>query len=63
MKAGVVFQHLREGEINFPPTYKFDKGQSSPYAYDSSEKRRVPSWTDRIFFRGSHKRDVFEVSC
>jgi len=53
MVAGNVFRGLREGKITFPPTYKFDKGIPSPAAYDSSEKRRVPAWCDRIFFRGS----------
>lgn len=53
MLAGRVFRGLREGIISFPPTYKFDKGVPSPAAYDSSEKRRVPAWCDRIFFRGS----------
>ncbi|KAL4534362.1 hypothetical protein Ndes2437B_g03641 [Nannochloris sp. 'desiccata'] len=53
MVAGNVFRGLREGNIAFPPTYKFDKGIPSPAAYDSSEKRRVPAWCDRIFYRGS----------
>ena len=53
MAAGRVFRGLREGTITFPPTYKFDKGVPSPAAYDSSEKRRIPAWCDRILFRGS----------
>lgn len=53
MSKNRVFHGLREGHIQFQPTYKFDKGLQNPLAYDSSEKMRVPSWTDRIFFRGS----------
>lgn len=28
MKAGRVFQGMREGVIRFPPTYKFEKNQA-----------------------------------
>ncbi|KAJ2806317.1 Inositol-1,4,5-trisphosphate 5-phosphatase 1 [Coemansia helicoidea] len=49
MAAGAVFQGYAEAEIAFPPTYKFDTGTST---YDTSEKMRVPSWTDRIMHRG-----------
>lgn len=53
MVAGAVFHGMREAPLTFPPTYKFDKGVPGPHAYDSSEKLRVPAWTDRIFFKGS----------
>jgi hypothetical protein len=36
-----------EGTINFLPTYKFDDNCD---VYDTSKKRRVPSWTDRVLF-------------
>jgi synaptojanin len=49
MIAGEIFQHYNEGTINFPPTYKFDNGTDQ---YDTSEKQRIPAWTDRILFRG-----------
>jgi hypothetical protein len=41
---------FREGQLNFPPTYKFDP---QSHDYDTSEKMRVPSWCDRIFYRCS----------
>lgn len=44
-----VVQGFKEGHVAFPPTYKFDKGVPGP-AYDSSEKRRVPAWTDRVLW-------------
>ena len=62
MRAGRIFRHLREGVIRFPPTYKFNKYDPDPMGYDTSEKRRVPAWTDRVFFRGSFRRDIPDVS-
>jgi hypothetical protein len=46
-----------EGPLLFPPTYKFDKGvpasELRPLPFDSSDKKRVPAWTDRVLWRGS----------
>jgi hypothetical protein len=53
MAEGKVFRFMHEAAIGFAPTYKFDKGDPAPLAYDSSEKQRVPAWCDRILFRGS----------
>ncbi|CAM6081680.1 unnamed protein product [Calypogeia fissa] len=50
MANGRTFQGLREGAIRFSPTYKFDKWTSF---YDTSEKKRIPAWCDRVLFRDS----------
>jgi len=50
MRTGKAFHDgWREGPIDFLPTYKYDVG--SVGMFDSSEKRRGPSWCDRILFR------------
>ncbi|SCU86141.1 LAMI_0D00606g1_1 [Lachancea mirantina] len=49
INSGIIFQSFKEPTVKFPPTYKYDHGTS---IYDSSEKARTPSWTDRIVYRG-----------
>ncbi|KAI7898816.1 Endonuclease/exonuclease/phosphatase [Cokeromyces recurvatus] len=51
-KAGRTFPMFEEGQITFPPTYKYDAGTNQ---YDTSEKRRAPSWTDRILWKKERK--------
>eukprot|EP00040_Diaphanoeca_grandis_P006516 m.37726 g.37726 ORF g.37726 m.37726 type:complete len:582 (+) comp17745_c0_seq1:211-1956(+) len=50
MTAENTFNHFSETQIKFKPTYKFDRNTT---VYDTSEKQRVPSWTDRILVRSS----------
>ena len=51
MVAGNCFPFYREGRVGFMPTYKFDLGKDE---YDSSEKARIPAWTDRILYKTNH---------
>jgi len=62
MRYGRVFQGLREGEFKYPPTYKFDKHIAGLSGYDSSEKKRIPAWCDRILYRDSRARSDIECS-
>jgi len=41
-----------EAEIDFPPTYKFDADTDR---YDTSKKKRIPSYTDRILWKRCDK--------
>jgi phosphatidylinositol-bisphosphatase len=51
-RAGRAFFQFDEAPIKFLPSYKYDPGTNN---YDSSEKRRAPSWTDRILWRKGDK--------
>ncbi|KAI3406570.2 INP53 [Candida oxycetoniae] len=53
LKSKGAFGEFSEGVVKFMPTYKFDKGTSD---YDTSEKQRVPSWTDRILYLSAKKK-------
>lgn len=58
MISGESFPYFNEMEIKFPPTYKFNKGTSH---YDTSEKFRIPAWTDRILSK-SHEGTLMQLS-
>ena len=57
-KKRTVFSGFEEAPITFMPTYKFDADTD---VYDSSEKRRIPSWTDRVLYREKFCGRVFLV--
>mmetsp|Transcript_272 Transcript_272/g.428 ORF Transcript_272/g.428 Transcript_272/m.428 type:complete len:600 (+) Transcript_272:60-1859(+) len=59
ISEGRAFQGLTEGRIDFPPTFKFDKGTKE---YDTSHKQRIPAWTDRILFKPKHVQ-ILEYDC
>lgn len=56
-----LWRDWKEGDVSdFAPTYKLDPGTNT---YDTSEKQRVPSWTDRVlWFEGGRgqQRAVLE---
>lgn len=45
--TNVILKRYNEGEIKFKPTYKFDNNCD---VYDTSKKKRIPSYTDRVLF-------------
>ncbi|XP_045474046.1 inositol polyphosphate 5-phosphatase OCRL [Harmonia axyridis] len=55
-ERGNVLLDYNEGDITFPPTYKYDLNSDT---FDTSEKARPPAWTDRILYRG---RGIYQMS-
>ena len=55
MVAGLSFPYYSEARITFNPTYKYDLGVDQ---YDTSEKQRIPAWTDRILRKGDNLRQI-----
>lgn len=54
-KQGKCFVNFHEGELKFPPTYKYKPGTND---YDTeSGKYRKPAWTDRILWKISEEKN------
>ncbi|GAA5965786.1 hypothetical protein JCM21900_004989 [Sporobolomyces salmonicolor] len=49
MRTRGVFKGYQEAPLLFRPTYKYDNGTDT---YDTSEKMRIPAYTDRILYSG-----------
>ncbi|KAK9323432.1 Endonuclease/exonuclease/phosphatase [Lipomyces orientalis] len=47
IKEGSILVGFQEGPIAFQPTYKYDIGTN---VFDTSEKARIPAYTDRILY-------------
>ncbi|KAK7235824.1 inositol polyphosphate 5-phosphatase [Aureococcus anophagefferens] len=49
LASGAAWAGYAEAPVAFPPTYKFDAAADGALdVYDTSPKRRVPSYTDRV---------------
>ncbi|KAK4936960.1 Inositol-1,4,5-trisphosphate 5-phosphatase 1 [Elasticomyces elasticus] len=57
MVVGSCFNFYREGRVKFLPTYKYDIGTDQ---FDSSDKQRIPAWTDRILWKVNHKGNLVQ---
>ncbi|WOK92743.1 type I inositol polyphosphate 5-phosphatase 2-like [Canna indica] len=60
LRSGHTFDGWKEGLINFPPTYKYERN-SNRYVGENAregEKRRSPAWCDRILWLGKGIKQI-----
>eukprot|EP01104_Vermistella_antarctica_P015379 TRINITY_DN5039_c0_g1_i1.p1 TRINITY_DN5039_c0_g1~~TRINITY_DN5039_c0_g1_i1.p1 ORF type:complete len:330 (-),score=70.82 TRINITY_DN5039_c0_g1_i1:93-995(-) len=55
IREGKALTGYEEGEINFPPSYKYKEGMEDVY---QTTPKRVPSYVDRILWRKGNERVV-----
>lgn len=60
-REGRVFQGFEEGQINFPPTYKYQPGTDT-YEQRPEKKLRAPAWCDRVLWLAQDPRHVQQLS-
>ncbi|NWI06178.1 SHP2A phosphatase, partial [Tichodroma muraria] len=57
-----VFLRFSEGDISFPPTYRYDRGTRDTYVWQKSKptgmRINVPSWCDRILWKSHPETHV-----
>jgi Endonuclease/Exonuclease/phosphatase family 2/PH domain len=62
MRKGTTFVGFAEGDIDFRPTYRYNRGDRTY----SEEKMRVPSWCDRVLYKvldGLHIEQLSYTCC
>ncbi|KAK2545467.1 phosphatidylinositol 3; 4; 5-trisphosphate 5-phosphatase 2-like protein [Columba livia] len=57
-----VFLRFREGDISFPPTYRYERGSRDTYIWQKFKptgvRINVPSWCDRILWKSHPETHV-----